>query len=119
MTNVSNDLVSQILLDKNFDILRIDVETEHITSFLIVHDLHPEEEIDVRLVSQQEDGNDAMELQFNGPDVYTDEEAKVVLNDVMQALIEIIEIAVEEMGSGSGSGSTSGSGSSSTSGSGS
>ena len=119
MTNVSNDLVSQILLDKNFDIISITANDEHNTSFLIVHDLHPEEEIDVRLVSQQEEGDDAMELQFSGPDVYTDEEAKIVLNDVMQALIEIIEIAVEEMGSGSGSGSTSGSGSSSTSGSGS
>ena len=117
MTNVLHELVEEILRDKNFTIVDLSVDHEtNETFFIVVHDVHPEEEVIIKLVSNDVDGDDAMQLQFEGPAVYTDDEAKVVLNEVMEVLLAIIDKATEEgsesgIGSGSGSGSVIGSGS--------
>jgi hypothetical protein len=49
-----------------------------------------------------------MTLDFEGPDEYTEEEAKQVLNDVLDTIVKIVERAVNnELTSGSGSDSAS------------
>ncbi len=115
MTNVNHDMVGEILQDEKFTIVNLEVDPDtNETSFIVVHDLHPEDEVEVRLVSKDEDGEDSMQLQFSGPDSYTDEEAKVVLHEVMEVILKIIDKAIAEAGeaseSGSGSASTTGEG---------
>ncbi len=120
MTNIPTDEVGEILQDQEFTIvnLSVDPDTDD-TTFIVVHDLHPEDEVRIKLVSNEEDGKDSMTLEFEGPDVYTDTEAKKVLNDVMAVILKVVENAVAQAeGSSSGSGSGSGSSSSSASASG-
>ncbi len=97
MTNIPQDVVGEILQDEKFTIVdvTVDPDTED-TVFIVVHDLHPEDEVQVKLVSNEEDGEDSMVLQFDGPDVYTDEEAKLVLHEVMDVIVKIVENAISE-----------------------
>ncbi len=112
MTNVGHDTVGEILQDENFTIVDVSVDQDtNNTTFIVVHDLHPEDEVRVQLVSNEADGEDSMQLQFEGPDNWTDEEAKQVLQEVMDTIVKIIEEVIKaEAGSGSGSGSASASG---------
>ena len=123
MTNINPDFVQLVLESKDFDILGIEAIDDNHTEFTIVHEIHPDDQIKVMMISEEADGQDSTRLEFEGPDVYTEEEAKKVLHEVMEALLEIIERIINEdmlgPGSGSGSGSNSGSGSSSGSNSGS
>jgi len=96
MTEMPTDIVSEILLDENFTIVELKTDPETSDTLLtIIHDLHPEDEILVKLVSTKEDGEDSMQLQFEGPDNWTDEEAKTVLNEVMEVMSKVIDKAVE------------------------
>lgn len=109
---VSENLVTSMMDDYDFTILSIDpVEDEKITQFIVVHDLHPEEEVTLRLVSKTEEGEEVMNMEFNGPDIYTEDEGKQVLQEVMDFLVAVIDEAVPDIGSGSGSASGSGEGS--------
>ncbi len=97
MTNVPGDMVGEILQNEKFTI--VDLSVDPVTSdtvLIIIHDLHPEDEVTVKLVSDKVDGEDSMQLQFEGPDCWTDAEAKRVLNEVMEVIMKIIEKAVEE-----------------------
>ncbi len=118
MTNVNQDLVGDLLQDENFTIVDLEVDTEtDETTFIIIHNLHPEDEVRIKLVTNKDakeegDGEDAMQLQFTGPDQWTDDEAKQVLHEVMDVITKIIEKAIEDHpipetieDSGSGSGS--------------
>jgi hypothetical protein len=110
-----HDFVAEIMQDQKFTIvdLQVDPDTDE-TTFVIVHDLHPEDEVQVKLISNEEDGKDSMLLDFSGPDSYTEDEAREVLQEVSNVLVLIIEEAVNKLeNSGSGSGSDSGSASSS------
>ena len=116
--NVTDDIIEDVLQENNFTILSVEQDPEKpITYMEINHNLHPEENIQILVIGKEENGEETMEMQFNGPDVWTDEEAKGVLQEVMDTLIDIIERAVEtdvfqemtgqnqESGSGSSSGS--------------
>ncbi len=119
MTNMPGDVIGEILQDEKFTIVDVSVDPEtDETSFTVVHDVHPDDEVQIKLVSNEEDGKDSMTLEFNGPDIYSDEEAKEVLNEVMEVIVKIVEQAVKELEEGSTSGSGSGSASASASGEG-
>ena len=93
---INTDFVVKELLDSNFEILDIinDPESEDL-SLKIIHDVHPDIEIMIRLITRKDD-EDVMEMVFDGPDEYTDEEAKMVLQEVMDFLVESIEKALKE-----------------------
>ncbi len=95
-TDIPADEVGKVLQDYNFTIVELiaDPDTTD-TTFVIVHDLHPEDEVTIKLISEGEDGEDAMNLQFQGPDEWTEDEAKIVLNEVMEMIITVIEQSVE------------------------
>ena len=80
MTNMPHgDIVGELLQDSDFTIVDLEVDQDtNDTVFTIVHDLHPEDECLVKLVSNEADGEDAMILEFEGPDSYTEEEAKKI-----------------------------------------
>ena len=109
MTNIPQDLIGKILQDFNFTIVDLTVDQEaNETEFTIVHDIHPEDEVVIKLFSEDKDeesGEDAMTLGFEGPDSYTASEAKQVLNEVMEVIVKIVEQAIEESTQESGSGS--------------
>ncbi len=95
-TDIPADAVGEIMQDYNFSIVELiaDPDTSD-TAFIIIHDLHPEDEIKIALVSNGEDGEDSMELKFEGPDQWTEDEAKIVLHEVMNMVTAVIEKAVE------------------------
>ncbi len=95
-TDIPADKVGEVLQDYNFTIVELisDPDTKN-TVFKIVHDLHPEDEVTIKLISEGEDGEDAMNLQFEGPDEWTEDEATMVLNEVMEMIIYVIEQTVE------------------------
>ncbi len=107
MTSVSSELLGKFLQDEKFTIVEIvtDPETENLT-FTIVHDMHPDDELVIELVSNESDGEDSMQLRCEGPDSYTEVEAKQVLQEVMDVIVKVVEEAIKlEQGSGSGSAS--------------
>ncbi len=95
-TDIPADAIGEIMQDYNFSIVDLvaDPDTTD-TAFIIVHDLHPEDEIKITLVSNEVDGEDSMELKFEGPDEWTEDEAKIVLHEVMAMVTAVIEEAVE------------------------
>jgi len=95
---LNTDYVTEQLIEQDFNILDMvqDPETD-ILVLTIVHDLHPDDEFKVSLISKDEDGNDTMQMQFDGPDIYTEEEAKQVLQEVMDVLVTIIENALVDL----------------------
>lgn len=89
---VSKDIVTEVLEEQNFEILSMEpIPEKHTTRLIVVHDIHPENEVFVDLVSIDENGEEVLEMQFTGPDEWTDEEAKQCLQDVMNTLVKIIE----------------------------
>jgi len=92
----NEDHVMEILGDSNFEIVGLETPEENITRLTIVHELHPDDEVQIDIVSKTEDGEDVMEMNFTGPDIWTDEEAKAVLQQVMDTLVRVIETALEE-----------------------
>jgi len=94
--------VEDIFQEKNFDIISLDnTENPDIVRMTVVHDLHPEAEVIIEIISKKEvnengEEEEVMEMQFTGPDEYTDEEAKQVLEEVMKTFVEIIEKAIPE-----------------------
>ena len=100
------------ILDKyGFDIIDTipPSEEEPRLRLIIIHDLHPEDPITVFVVDDPE--NDTVSLlEFEGPDVWTEEEAKGVLQQIMNALVEMVESYVKDtdnLPEGSKSGSAS------------
>jgi len=93
---VNTDFVTEELMNSNFEIIEMlpDQESGDI-DFRIKHDIHPEIEVVIKLITRKDD-EDVMEMMFEGPDEYTDEEAKQVLQDVMDFLVSTIEKAVTE-----------------------
>ena len=90
--SLNNDYVTQKLQEKQFQILDMEQDPDSSTLVLtVIHEIHPEVEVFISLISMDEDGNDTMEMKFDGPDDYTDMEAKQVLQEVMDTLVEIIE----------------------------
>ena len=93
----NTDFVSQTLEDKSFEILNMEQNPDNdIIILTIVHDIHPDDHFTVSLISKDEEGNDVMTMQFDGPDTYTEEEAKQVLQEVMDTLTYIIEKAITD-----------------------
>ncbi len=92
------DFVAAIIENYNFTIVdMIEQPDENKTGFIIIHDIHPEEEVEIFLISKDENGEDVMTMDFNGPDVYTNDEAKAVLQEVMDMFVEVIRAAsIEE-----------------------
>jgi flagellar basal body-associated protein FliL len=102
------DHVQAILVEENFTILRmIEDDEQDRAGFVISHVSRPDDEINIFLVSNEQD--EAAQITFEGPDEYTEDEAKQILNEVMDAFIKIIEVASIDEESGSGSASASGS----------
>ena len=103
------DDVLPLIEAENFTILSINTDDPNNTSLIVVHDLHPETEATITL--KHDDNEENMDvMEFNGPDEYTEEEAKQVLQEVMNLFIKIIEgYSQPEEGSESGSASASGS----------
>jgi len=109
--SVDKDIVESVLEGENFEIISMEpIPDKDITRLTIVHDIHPDDEVTVDLVAKDEDGNDIMEMQFTGPDIWSDEEAKQCLQEVMDTLVKVIEEAIDKDLEASGSGSASGSG---------
>jgi hypothetical protein len=102
------DHIQNILVEENFTILRmIDDDEQGRAGFVISHASRPDDEINIFKISN--DQGEADQIAFEGPDEYTEEEAKQILNEVMETFIKIIEIASIDEESGSGSASASGS----------
>ena len=90
------DHVTKILQEESFEILSMEQDPDtDILVLTMVHDLHPDNQFTVSLVSKDEEGNDVMNMQFDGPDEYTETEAKQVLQEVMDTLVVIIEKALD------------------------
>lgn len=88
-------VVDEILLDTDFEIMnQEEIDGEMVLT--IVHNMHPDDEFKVKLVTKDAEGEDTMVLQFDGPDSYTEEEAKQVLQEVMDMLVKVIEKAIDE-----------------------
>ena len=93
------DKVAQILEGKNFTVLEVftDPEDDKNTGFIITHDSKPDKEIIIRLTSKLVDGEDVSTMNFEGEDDdFTEEEAKIILNEVMEAFIEVIEVSSDD-----------------------
>jgi hypothetical protein len=93
--SLPQDYVTTKLSEQDFNILDMVPEPE--TGFLVLrmtHNLHPNVEFTVTLITLDSEGNDTMEMRFDGPDDFTDEEAKQVLQEVMDILIHIIEQSI-------------------------
>jgi len=89
------DFVAEMMVDQDFEIVLLEANPEtNDLVMTVVHDIHPEIETKVSLVTKNEDGEDVMNLQFDGPDEYTKEEATKVLQEVMDALVIMIEKAL-------------------------
>jgi len=106
--NISTQNALNILEQENFTIIdTLPEEDNLIKGFIIIHDLHPEEEITISFVEEDSNGEKLDKMEFTGPDVYTEEEAKQVLQEVMDVFTKIVVDSIDE-GSESGSGSASG-----------
>jgi len=95
---LETDFVVNKLLDSDFEILEMirEPDSEDIT-LRVIHDIHPETEVMIKLVTgSDENNNEVTTMLFEGPDIYTDEEAEKVLQDVMDFLVTTIESAVIE-----------------------
>jgi hypothetical protein len=93
----NTDFVLDKLLETDFEILDMVTDPDSGDIELKVkHDIHPDIEVIIKLVTPKDD-DDVMEMEFFGPDDYTDEEAKRVLQDVMDFLVETIEKALDEV----------------------
>jgi hypothetical protein len=94
----NTDFVVEKLAETNFEILEIDNDPDTGNIDLkIKHDIHPDIEVLIKLITKEDSGDDTMEMEFIGPDEYTDEEAKQVLQDIMDFLVGAIEKALEEV----------------------
>jgi len=95
--NINTNFIIDNLVQASFEIreMKLDPETEF-WILTVVHDLHPDIETTVTLVSKDANGNDTMYLNFDGPDDYTDDEARQVLQEVLDVLVEMIEKALLE-----------------------
>lgn len=95
--SLNDDYVTEKLGEQPFQIINMEQDPESGNMVLtVIHEIHPDIEVSVSLISKTEDGEDTMELQFDGPEDYTDEEAKQVLQEVMNTLVTIIESSVED-----------------------
>jgi hypothetical protein len=93
---LDTDFVTQELANSNFNIIDMvtDPETDDVV-LSVIHDIHPDIEVVIKLITSKDD-KDVMEMVFEGPDEYTDEEAKQVLQEVMDFLVQAIEKALDE-----------------------
>jgi hypothetical protein len=92
---VDQELVDEVLAENNFTITGMESDPDKdITRLSVVHNLHPEDSIFIDIVSKDENGEDIMEMQFTGPEVWTDEEATQVLQEVMDTLVKVVEKAI-------------------------
>jgi len=96
--SLNNDFVTEELNKQPFEIINMVPAGEDQNLVLtIIHELHPEVEATVTLISKTVDGEDTMEMQFDGSSEYTDTEAKQVLQNVMDTLVSIITKGLDEM----------------------
>lgn len=94
---LDTDYVAEKLDKEPFEILNMEQEEGSTTIVLtVVHELHPEQEFMVSLLSENEEGEDSMTLQFDGPDDFTDDEAKMILQQIMDTLVNIIEMNLDD-----------------------
>jgi hypothetical protein len=93
---LDTDFVTQELANSNFNIIDMvtDPETDDVV-LSVIHDIHPDIEVVIKLITSKDD-KEVMEMVFEGPDEYTDEEAKQVLQEVMDFLVQAIEKALVE-----------------------
>ena len=66
----NNEQVTEALENGNFTIIDVinDPEEPLKTGFIIIHDLHPEEEVRILLTTKQENGVETSHMEFHGPD---------------------------------------------------
>jgi len=89
-------IIENKLNENNFNILSMENDPDTGNSRLEVnHNLHPEDNVIIDLIVSQ-DGSENIEMQFTGPDVWTDEEATGVLQEVMDVLVDIIKAKIGE-----------------------
>jgi len=92
------NFVTDKILESNFDVIDMEQEENGTLRIKITHDIHPDIPVIISVISEGENevDDDTMTLQFDGPDQYTDVEAKKVLQEVMDLLIHIVEQSLEE-----------------------
>jgi hypothetical protein len=109
-TIVDEELIQEFLENNNFVIVNAyqDPETNY-TILEVLHQDHPDNNVKITLVTKTEEDEELSYLEFEGDDTWTEEEAKILLNDVMDLLVEAVKSTFpsEEKGSGSGSSSVS------------
>ena len=94
---VDQERVDSILSEERFSVLAMESDPEEkFTRLVVVHEVHPEDEVFIDILTKDEDDEDILEMQFSGPDTWTEEEAKEVLQDVMDTFVKIIESAVAD-----------------------
>jgi len=92
----NKEFITEKLAESNFDIIDMQHDDNDILRITIVHEIHPGIEVIVSVIGDETSEEDSMVLQFDGPDDYTDDEAKQVLQEVMDVLIAVIAAAIEE-----------------------
>ncbi len=89
-------VIDEIMSNADFEILSQEMVEGNVV-LTVVADIHPDDEFKVTLITKDDTGEDTMLLQFDGPDEYTEEEAKIVLQQIMDLLVNIIEKALDEV----------------------
>ncbi len=89
-------VIDEIIDNAEFEILGQKMVKGNVV-LTVVADIHPDDEFKVTLITKDDTGEDTMLLQFDGPDEYTEEEAKIVLQQIMDLLVNIIEKALDEV----------------------
>jgi len=97
---VEPDEIIDLMVDYDFKIISVTNTPDASIVLVVKHDLHPEIEANIILntIPETEDGEEVesvMNMTFEGPDDYTDEEARLVLQEVSDFLVAAIEKAVE------------------------
>jgi hypothetical protein len=97
---VEPDEIIDLMVDYDFKIISVTNTPDASIVLVVKHDLHPEIEANIILntIPETEDGEEVesvMNITFEGPDDYTDEEARLVLREVSDFLVAAIEKAVE------------------------
>ena len=97
--SVNNELIQEVLESRNFVITEMESDPDKgITRLHVYHNTHPEDLVYVDLVAAINEGSEeeTVEMQFQGPDVYTEDEARQVLQEVMDTLVTVIETGIEQ-----------------------
>ena len=89
-------VIDEIMDNAEFEILGQKMVKGNVV-LTVVADIHPDDEFKVTLITKDDTGEDTMLLQFDGPDEYTEKEAKIVLQQIMDLLVNIIEKALDEV----------------------